>query len=72
MTMICKAKSKAELKAKLDAGCYVQNPTPWGDAGFHSQRTDRHYYREAVCLDPETRRRFAQITRREDGTWEVK
>lgn len=73
MTMICPAKNKAELKAKLDAGCYIRFPTPTGERGILS--TIAHpcdFQNEPVVLDPETRRRFAQITKLPNGTWRVK
>ena len=70
MTMICAAKNKAELKAKLDAGCMILVPTPFHDQHLNSKTA--LLVDEPVCLDPETRRRFAQITKLPDGTWRVK
>jgi 23S rRNA G2445 N2-methylase RlmL len=71
MTMIVPAKNKAELKAKLDAGCVISDPTPYGNRIMRSQDVARGF-KEPVCLDPETRRRFAQIEKLADGTWRVK
>ena len=70
MTLIVKAKNKAELKQKLDAGCVIQNPTPWGQDDLLSNK-ESVGFRGAVCLDPETRRRFAQIEKTASG-WKVK
>ena len=73
MTMICEAKNKAELKTKLDAGCWILEPTPWGQETYHSQKCDPAKFQgEPVVLEPATRRRFAQITKLADGTWKVK
>ena len=71
MTLIVKAKSKAELKAKLDAGIVIHKPTPWGELKSNSKDVTAGF-RGAVCLDPETRRRFAQIEKLSNGTWRVK
>lgn len=70
MTMICEAKNKAELKAKLDAGCIIRNPTPWGEQHLRSKDAEMGFS-EPVVLDPKTRMRFAQITKTKDG-WKVK
>jgi hypothetical protein len=72
MTMQCKAANKAELKAKLDKGCVITDPTPWGDKHYHSVRDIMAPWSEPVVMDPETRRRFAVITKQQDGTWRVK
>lgn len=69
MTLICEAKNKAELKAKLDKGCAIRNPTPFGDRIFRSPDLPVGF-REPVVLDPTTRRRFATIERKPDG-WKV-
>lgn len=71
MTMICPAKNKAELKAKLDSGCVIIEPTPWGEQR-HASGSFAIGRKEAVVLDPQTRRRFASIERMADGTWRVK
>ena len=71
MTMICPAKNKAELKAKLDAGCTVKRPDPWGSITYHSSELPVGF-KEPVVLDPATRRRFATIEKLADGTWRVK
>lgn len=71
MTMICSAKNKAELKAKLDAGCVIKEPTPYGNRNFLSSDCAVGF-REPVVLDPDTRRRFATIEKLADGTWRVK
>jgi hypothetical protein len=74
MTMICPAKNKAELKTKLDAGCIIEHPTPWGTNLINSRdvRPGPDWMGEPVVLDPDTRRRFAQITKLADGTWKVR
>lgn len=69
MTMICEAKNKAELKAKLEAGCTIHNPTPFGDLAVQSS-TREIGFKEPVVLDPQTRRRFATIERTAKG-WKV-
>lgn len=71
MTMICEAKNKAELKAKLDNGILIVDPTPFGDKFLRSTEVPTGF-KEPVCLDPATRRRFAQIEKLADGTWRVK
>lgn len=71
MTMICAAKNKAELKAKLEAGCIIIEPTPFCDRTYNSKAV-LPGFKAAVVLDPETRRRFAQIEKLADGTWRVK
>lgn len=71
MTMICPAKNKAELKAKLEAGCIIIEPTPWGEQR-HVSGSFAIGRKEVVVLDPNTRRRFAQITKLANGTWRVK
>lgn len=69
MTMIVEAKSKEELRALLQQGVYIKEPTPFGTQMFPSQSCPIGF-REPVCLDPQTRRRFAQIERRAEG-WKV-
>lgn len=71
MTMICPAKNKAELKWRLDHGVALIEPTPWGDK-VHAANSLPVGFKEPVCLDPDTRRRFAQIEKLADGTWRVK
>jgi hypothetical protein len=71
MTMICPAKNKAELKAKLDAGCWIDCPTPYGKQQRRSEMLPKGF-KEPVVLDPATRRRFATIEKLADGTWRVK
>lgn len=70
MTMICPAKNKAELKAKLDAGAEISEPLPFGTRVFRASVCPVGF-REPVCLDPETRRRFAMIEKTANG-WKVK
>lgn len=69
MTMICPAKNKTELKAKLDAGCLIEEPTPWGANGYRSESM-RIGFVNTVVLDPQTRRRFARIEKTAKG-WKV-
>jgi hypothetical protein len=70
MTLIVEAKNKAELKTKLEAGCAILNPTPWGTEFKLSQDVPIGF-REPVVLDPATRRRVAQIEKTATG-WKVK
>jgi hypothetical protein len=71
MTMICKAKNKAELEQRLNAGCSIIEPTPWGNK-YHDSKDLPVGFKEPVVLDPDTRRRFAEISKKSDGTWRVK
>lgn len=67
--MQCKAKNKAELKVKLDAGCFITNPTPWSDNHLESKTLPVGWNTEVV-LDHPARRRFAKITKTAKG-WKV-
>ncbi len=69
MTMICEAPNKLALKAKLEAGCTIEEPTPFGSK-FHDSKNLAAGFRDAVVLDPQTRRRFATIERKVNG-WKV-
>lgn len=70
MTMILEAKNKTELLTKLNAGCTITEPTPFGSKFLLSSEV-KVGFKEPVVLDPQTRRRFAQIEKTATG-WKVK
>jgi hypothetical protein len=69
MTMIVKAKNKGELKRLLDQGTYITDPRPTRDEMLPSQSCPVGFH-DVVCMDPDTRMRFARIERTETG-WRV-
>lgn len=67
-------KSKAALLAAVEAGAekvWFRRPTPWGDEEFSAAGIKPHE-RFPVVMDPATRRRFAEIERRPDGSFRVR
>ena len=66
-------RSKAALQAALNAGpegVKLDDPWPWGQRTF-TAATMRPGQSFPVVMDPATRRRFATITRRKDGSFKV-